>query len=159
MQKMPFSKKNMTNPAITIHSIRSPRLRGYRTFWLKTVLGFDATAYGARCLRGGYHPQVWHDMACGTRAEIENMAEGDVGYLCGTVSDSIDRRDLHVAFAVEAGASISVRAYTGDLINLANARRIPIDMTASMADQYPSQTPAQAACVAWRFGAQHFWPA
>lgn len=96
------------------------RLRGFKYWWLKSVIDYRLEVHCARCLVGKYERRVSKDMLLNSQIELI----GNLVYLCG-VSPRW-QTNFHAAVQLAPGETVEVETYLGHTVRFENGRLIPI---------------------------------
>lgn len=129
-------------------------LKGFRYFWMKRVIGFSPSAHCARCLSGTYVNEVGLRMPINSEIEIQAI-KGDILYLCGVSTPYQHARNLHLAFKIQAGCNAEVESYTGDIVKISGAKKLPFDDQVARAT-FQNKGASFLTCRNFQFGAQYF---
>lgn len=100
----------------------SPRLHGFKYWWMKDVVDYDLSVHCARCLRGRYDTRIRKDMHTNDRLLLRT----DLVYLCG-VSVRGWAQNFHAAARAAPGKSFTVPTFNGFEVRFENAERIEIE--------------------------------
>ena len=144
-------------------------LTGWRHLWLKFVSGFDPEHHCQRCLRGWTMPALQNRLRPDTPVGLLPGAPGtmkpwgmsgrplstryDALYLCG-VHDSWDwSKNLHLVALPAFGEVAELRASTGTVFRLNNARAVAIP---DLPLDYDGRGKEFTTCRNWRFGVAYY---
>jgi hypothetical protein len=140
-----------------IHNIEAigdtSAVSGWRYLWLKYVSGFQPSRHCAGCLVGPYSKAVRIGMPTNTPAQLDEAEDWRQLYLCGVASAGGWAANMHLAVVPAEGETAEVRASTGTLFRITNARRLPIP---GLAPRFDGRPLSFTTCRNWQFGVEHY---
>lgn len=144
----------MVDLSLRVESLNEAIL-GWRYFWAKKVGAINPRVHCARCLVGPYERGIGITMAVNQDIRLTGSNVGDIIYVCGVASPHRWAHNLHLAVQVtgDRNDTVRVRAFTGDIINLAGATQIAFDDTVA-AREYGHLSASYLTCRNFQFGVQ-----